>query len=190
MATDDVEVARAISKAFKERFGHYPSPELSDCAFYEGQSEQFRRWELACLAADRELDWREFISLPQPDPSDRSEKAVLKRELSRLFPHYIYDWHSVAKFFSNHLCSGAYDEWLRACVEQRKDLNPGQFLRAPSPEILREREHMEADRSARGKEAVDAPRAERISLEEFRKRVALALGANPNGLEVGREKPN
>ena len=192
MATDDVEVARAISKAFNERFGHYPSTELGNCAFYEGQSEQFRRWELACLAADKELDWRDFISLPQPDPADQSEFAVLKRELFRLFPHYIYDWHSVAKFFCNHFCSGAYDHWLRACVEQQKDLDPGQFLREPSPEILREMEQSEADRRARGERAGAgaAPSEPPLSLEEFRQRTAVAFGGSPRGAEVGQRKPN
>lgn len=192
MTTDDVELARAITEAFKERFGHYPPPELGNCAFYEGQIEQFRRWKLACLAADRELDWRDFITLPQPDPSDRSEHAILTRELFRLFPHYIYHWHSVTKFFCNHFCSRAYDDWLRACVEQQKDLDPGLFLREPSPEIRREMEHWAAVRRARTEQAGgDAPRSgPPLSLEEFRRRSALALGGSPDGAEVGRRKPN
>jgi len=104
--------------------------ELGNSAFYEGQCHSYRRWQLACIAASRVLDWRDFITLPMPDAGDPSATAQFKRRLFDLFPHHIYEWHSVARFFCNHLCADAFEDWMRACVEQRKDLGPGQF---PAP---------------------------------------------------------
>ena len=104
--------------------------ELGNSAFYEGQCHGYRRWQLACIAASRVLDWRDFITLPMPDAGDPSATAQFKRRLFDLFPHQIYEWHSVARFFCNHLCADAFEDWMRACVEQQQDLGPGQF---PAP---------------------------------------------------------
>ena len=49
VSDNNVQEARSLGATFKARFGNYPPVQLGNVCFWEGQSDNFRLWILACL---------------------------------------------------------------------------------------------------------------------------------------------